>query len=102
VLSDQKVIEELNRSFVPVEVNITQTGIPLKAAPGLWPWTLAYAAIPHFENGFVSTVVLDPSGKRALHDGGDSGINKISTAANYNPPIFLEFLAESLRRHRKN
>jgi hypothetical protein len=100
VLSDSKVIEELNRAFVPMEINITQSGIPLKAAPGLWPWTLAYAAIPNFEKGFVSTVVLDPTGKRAIHDGGDSGVDKVATAANYNPPVFLEFLAESLRRHK--
>lgn len=97
MLSDEKVIAELNAAFVPVEVNITLGGFP-ESAPGLWPWKLVYAALPNFKNGFVSTVVLDTSGKTAIHDAGDSSIFKVETAANYNPDKFLEFLAESRKR----
>ena len=100
MLSDEKVIAELNRSFVPLEINITQTGVPVKSAPGLWGWALVYAAVPNFENGFVSTVVLDSTGKKAIHDGGDSSIFNAASAPNYNPPKFLEFLAEAQTRFR--
>ena len=97
MLSDEKVIAELNSAFVPVEVNITQGGFP-KSAPGLWKEMLIYAALPNLKNGFVSCVALDPTGKTALHDAGDSSIQNVKTAANYNPGKYLEFLAESLRR----
>jgi hypothetical protein len=93
------VIAELNQNFVPVELNLTSTKFP-KSAPGLAKWALIYGLIPTLKNGFVWTVVLDPTGKLPIADSGSSNITEVSTAINYNPDKYLAFLKDSLVKFR--
>ena len=100
MLSDDKVIAELYKSFVPVEINITTKGWP-DEAQGLWPWKLAYTMVPHFKNGFVFIIALDPTGKRVVHEAGNPGIENVTNAASYNPDKFLVFLDETKEKFAK-
>jgi hypothetical protein len=98
VLSDKKVIEELKKRFIVVELNITDDGFP-KEVPGLKPWETAYNANKMYNVAFATSVVLGPTGKWAFGSSGSGHSYEAETAANYHADRFLKFLNESHERY---
>src|SRR5258708_11028126 len=95
--SDDRIIEELNRDFIPVELNLTDHKFR-DNAPALEKWRWIMVMFPSLKNGFVATVVVDPTGRKLIGDAGSSSLTEVSTAINYNSDKYLAFLKESLKR----
>jgi hypothetical protein len=85
----------LNREFIPLELNLTDTSFP-KSLPGLGHWKFIYGLLPRAEFGFTACVALTPDGKEMLADAGSSAIPEWKTSAHYHAEKFLEFLDKAL------
>jgi hypothetical protein len=94
------VIGALNTNFVPLQLNLTDTGFPPELA-GLALWKRAYEAHPAFRVAFATTVVLDPSGRYPLATSGSGYAREASTSINYDPVRYLNFLNEGLERQQR-
>jgi hypothetical protein len=92
------VIEALNKDFVPVEVNLTNT--PFPDLPALSNWYWAFKLIPNLKNGFVTSIVMDPTGKTFIKDAGTSNIWEVTKAINYNPDKYVAFLKDALKEYQ--
>jgi len=91
VLSDPKVIKQLNASFVPVELNLTQTKIPDDVA-GLKFLRRWFATKYNGRSGFTTSVVLDPSGQMTLGTAGCAHLWELKTSISYDPLKYAVFL----------
>ncbi len=95
-LSDPKVIERINRDFVPLEFNVTR-GFP-EQFPGLKLWEKAYERKFKSLLGFTTTVILSPDGQRPLGTAGMGYKWQFDSSASYRPDKYLLFLDQSLAR----
>ena len=99
-LSDQNVIDELNKNFVAVNLNITEQGFP--GLPGLYGWQRAYQLrMARHQEGFTTSVVLTPDGKMSLGTSGTGFISERYTSTCYVPEKYLDFLKVAARRYRQ-
>jgi hypothetical protein len=96
-LSDQRVRERINKSLIPVEINLSDVGFPT-SVPGLKPWQNAYENDWRYKFGFATSVVLSPDGKWPLGTSGSGHIWEYKTSINYNPDKYLQFVDECLDR----
>lgn len=99
-LSDDAVIEKVNKYFIAVEINITDQGFP-KDVDGLKPWENAFSKDQKFEFGFTTSVVIGPGGKGAFGTSGCGHKEDYEESASYHPDKYLKFLADSLDRYAR-
>ena len=95
MLSQPKVIERLNRDFIPLEINLTDQGWP-KEIPALWGWKLVFGTWDHFKKGYTGMMITTPDGKTELGSAGDPSISAWKTSAHYHEDKFHQVLDKSL------
>ena len=93
-LSDPGVISLLNRSFVSLELNVTDTGFPA-ALGALRSWEEPYRQSSFYQNAFANSVVLTPDGGSILGRSGGGRRWEIDSAVIYCPDKFLKYLEMS-------
>lgn len=98
-LSDPKVIETLNRDFIPFELNLTDQKFP-ETMPALLGWNIAYSLSPFKDLGFTSCVVITPDGKKELGNAGDPSMSNWKTCAQYYGERFEDFLEKALKKYK--
>jgi hypothetical protein len=99
-LSDEQVIEKVNKEFVAVEINITDQGFP-KDVEGLKPWENAFNKDPRYEVAFTTSVVIGPGGKSAFGTAGCGHKEDWKDSASYHPEKYIRFLEASLDRYSR-
>ncbi len=100
-LSDNKVIEEINRDFIAVDNNISDQGWPANT-PGLEPWHMWLDNHPNnTRNGFTTSVVLSSDGQMALGTSGSGHIDEWHTSVCYDPQKYFGFLQAGLEKYRR-
>jgi hypothetical protein len=99
-LSDDNVIDLVNNSFVPVELNITDQGFP-KSITGLRAWQKAYATNDFYKTAFATSLVLTSDGSMPLASSGAGFVWQWRTSANYHPDGYLAFLRQGLKRFQQ-
>ena len=99
-LSDEKVIDRLNKDFVAVELNITDKGFP-KDVAGLKLWESAFAKDKRYQYGFATSVVLGPLGNIPYGTSGCGHTWEYDTSINYDAAKYFTFLEESTGRLTK-
>lgn len=91
-LSDDRVINEINRNFIAVDNNISDQGWPANT-PALTPWHRWLDMHPgNATNGFTTSVVMSPDGTVALGTSGSGHISEWHTSICYDPDKYLGFL----------
>lgn len=100
VFSDPKVAEQLNKQFVPLQLNLTDSGFP-EELPGLAPWQSAYQREIKNHVAFATSVVLFPNGRGILGTSGGGHRWELDTSINYDPSRYLEFLAGCQSRQQR-
>lgn len=98
VLSDSAVIEELNKNFITLELNLSRQGFPA-ALRGLSPWQKAFERDRRFSVGLSTSIVLDPSGNEPYGTSGCGHLGEIDSSINYDPVRFLEYLRVSHQQY---
>lgn len=98
-LSDPKVIETLNRDFIPFELNLTDQKFP-ESMPALLGWNLAYNLSPFKDLGFTSCVAITPDGKKELGNAGDPSMTNWKSCAQYYGDRFEDFLEKALKKYK--
>ena len=93
-LSDPRVISLLNRSFVSLELNVTDMGFP-GSLGALRSWEGPYRANSFYQNAFANSVVLSPDGGTILGRSGGGRRWEIDTAVVYCPDKFVRYLQMS-------
>ena len=96
-LSDAKIISRVNKQFVAVEINISDTGFP-KDVRALKAWERAYKKNWRSKFGFATSVVINPTGKYALGTSGCGHTWEWDTSINYDPKKYVKLLDECLDR----
>jgi hypothetical protein len=99
-LSDEKVIDLLNKEFVVLDLNVTDGAWP-KELPGLNRWEAAWRSDWRYQYAFTTQVVVSPDGTRALGTAGCGHEADYETAIQYHPDRYLPFLQETLERSRR-
>jgi hypothetical protein len=99
-LSSDRVIDAVNRDFVPFLVDMTRDGFP--AVPGLAAWRRAYLSDWKHRSGFATAVVLDARGQTPLATSGCGHLWEIESSLNFDPDRFLGFVVEGLDRARRH
>jgi len=102
-LSDDKVISTVNEFCVPVELNVTTDGFPVKQLPILHVVQAIYQSNWRNEFGFANCMLLDPEGKIVL---GCSALSSdmnapLKTDEMFSNQRYLKFLVVSLERYEK-
>jgi len=91
-LSDDRVIDEVNKNFIAVDNNISDQGWPADT-PALEPWERWLSLHPgNAHNGFTTSVVMSPNGTMALGTSGSGYIGEWHTSICYDPDKYLGFL----------
>jgi hypothetical protein len=91
-LSDDRVIDEINKNFIAVDNNISDQGWPANT-PALQPWMNWLSNHPgNAHNGFTTSVVITPNGKMALGTSGSGYIAEWHSSICYDPDKYLGFL----------
>jgi hypothetical protein len=99
-LSDDRVIDKINRNFIAVDNNISDQGWPANA-PGLNPWHRWLDSHPSYsQNGFTTSVVLSPDGRTSLGTSGSGHISEWHTSICYDPQKYFAFLDGSLNKYQ--
>jgi len=99
-LSDSKVIEMLNKDFIPFELNLTDQKFP-ETMPALLGWNLAYSLSPFKDMGFTGCVVLTPDGKKDLGNAGDPSITNWQSCPQYYGDKFVTVLEKALKKYKE-
>ncbi len=91
-LSDDRVINEINRNFIAVDNNISDQGWPADT-PALMPWQNWLSNHPgNARNGFTTSVVITPDGRTSLGTSGSGYISEWHSSICYDPTKYLGFL----------
>src|SRR5271154_6950797 len=100
-LSDDRVIEKLNKDFIAVDNNVTDMGFPANT-PALQPWQNWFNKHPrNAQNGFTTSVVITPDGKIPLGTSGSGYIDEFATSICYDPAKYYDFLQGSQGRFQQ-
>jgi len=100
-LSDNRVIEAINRDFIAVDNNISDQGWPANT-PALEPWHMWLDNHPtNTRNGFTTSVVTTPDGRVALGTSGSGYIAEWHTSVCYDPQKYFGFLQGGLEKYRR-
>jgi hypothetical protein len=91
-LSDDRVIDKLNRDFIAVDNNVSDMGFPANT-PALQPWQNWFEKHPrNASNGFTTSVVMTPDGKMPLGTSGSGYIDEWANSICYDPAKYYDFL----------
>ena len=100
-LSDNNVINELNRDFIAIDDNITLQGWP--DMPALAPWKRWFDKHSDSDgvhrNGFTTSVIVTPDGKMALGTSGSGYVSELQTSVCYRPDKYYDFLRTTRQRY---
>jgi hypothetical protein len=100
-LSDDRVINEINKDFVAVDNNISDQGWPSNT-PALMPWQNWLNNHPNnSRNGFTTSVVIAPDGNTSLGTSGSGHISEWHTSICYDPDKYLGFLDGALQKYQQ-
>lgn len=94
------MIELINKEFVSVEINVTETGFP-EDIPALKPWKNAFEKDPSYKVGFATSVVIGPGGAGAFGTSGCGHMDEWKESINYHADKFKGDLESSLARYKK-
>lgn len=100
VFADSQVAARLNREFVALQLNLTETGFP-DQLPGLEPWRKAYEKDWKHQVAFATSVVLFPNGKGVLGTSGCGHRWDLDSSINYDPSKYHNFLGECAARRQR-
>ena len=99
-LSDDRVIAYINQNYIPIEVNITDSGFP-DDVPALRVWQRAFKGFWQSKFAFATSVAITPDGSLPLGSSGSGFKREWQTAINYHPDLYLGFLKDSLSRYNQ-
>ena len=100
-LSDDQVINEINKDFIAVDNNISDQGWPANT-PALMPWQNWLSNHPkNAQNGFTTSVVLSPDGMMALGTSGSGYVSEWHTSTCYDPRKYEGFLEGALEKYQQ-
>jgi hypothetical protein len=100
-LSDDRVINQVNKDFIAVDNNISDQGWPADT-PALAPWQRWLSNHPgNATNGFTTSVVISPDGQTPLGTSGSGYISEWHTSICYNPDKYLGFLDGGLQKYQQ-
>ena len=94
------MIERINKDFVALEVNITNSGFP-KELPALKPWEKAFNADWHLASAYAVCVVCSPDGQLALGTSGKGCLAESGWDIKFRPSVYLKFLSDASERRRR-
>jgi len=100
VLSEEAVIQMVNKNFVPVAINVTRDGFP-EAIPALGYVKAAYTSNWRYAFGFAGCLVVDCEGQYPLAHSASANAKVDTLGAYYRIPAYIEFLVKSLEKHAK-
>jgi hypothetical protein len=100
-LSDDRVINEVNKDFIAVDNNISDQGWPANT-PALASWERWLGNHPgNAQNGFTTSVVISPDGTTPLGTSGSGYISEWHTSVCYDPTKYVGFLTGALQRYEQ-
>jgi hypothetical protein len=100
-LSDNRVIDYINKNFIALDDNISDVGFPPNT-PALAPWgRWLQRHEANTRNGFTTSVVMTPDGNMPLGTSGSGYISEWHTSICYNADKYLMFLQDALKRYQQ-